>query len=304
MAELGVAVAGLGSAGRAGLRPLVAADDEDDDDGADHDRAGEPQAASARTRLPPLAPRSGRLHRGDDPEDLDDGDVDRARPRARRRSASSDTWGEDQDQAGERDRQARAGRRGRALRMAARQRERPRHRCERIDLLGPEAGGGREDQGEKPDRGGPGEQVAEDRVPGRGGGVAEQGVGDLAERERPAGDQDDDADDRGDRRRRPRPAGRLTAGSERPRSRPPAGSARGTAARSRARPPRTQCRGVIVIWLPRIAALMSVISFGTTPLPSCRASASSALAATTVASVRFRQQACSGSGRRASCRPP
>ena len=38
MAELGVAVAGLGRPGRARLRPLAAADHEDHDDGADHDR--------------------------------------------------------------------------------------------------------------------------------------------------------------------------------------------------------------------------------------------------------------------------
>ena len=50
----------------------------------------------------------------------------------------------------------------------------------------------------------------------------------------------------------------------------------------------TQRRGVIVIWLPRIAVLTSVSSFGT-DFPSVGASASSALAATTVASVRFRK---------------
>ena len=89
-------------------------------------------------------------------------------------------------------------------------------------------------------------------------------------------------------RRRLRPAGPRGAARARRRSTRRAGCRpRNGSTRPRTSTSLTNESGVMVISLSRIAVLTSVICFGTEP-PSVGANASSAFAATTVASVRFR----------------
>ncbi len=237
VAELGVPVAGLGSAGRTGLRPLVRSEKDDHhDDPGDH--GARRRQAHRREPAMRLVVVLGDLDGGDDPEELDDRDIDQPGAEDDRDQLEGEGWVGDHDEAGEQDPDAAEDAEDRALRMAPGERDPTLEGRQRIDLLRAEPGGGGEDQREEPDSERPREEVPEHRVPACGRRIAEEGIGDLRKRERPSGDQDDQAEHSrtgdGECQLAVRPRGDPAP----PRSSPRAGSARGTEGRSRECRPR------------------------------------------------------------------